>query len=185
MAHLEVLTPHAILDPDLRTMLQASGDEMFGVYSHCPEAFKAFLQFYRPLKYGGLLSFALKELVRLQIATLNVCHRWQHAREPSEKAQALYEELDAKLAGTAPCTAQEHAALAFAARLAEAPTALDAAFMAEMRGHFTDPELVELGLISGAFLMLGRLHLAFGVADMPPETHRLWHGLGEHEEAKR
>ena len=57
--------------------------------------------------------------------------------------------------------------------------------MAEMRGHFTDPELVELGLISGAFLMLGRLHLAFGVADMPPETHRLWHGLSEPEEAKR
>ncbi len=90
-----------------------------------------------------------------------------------------------KLAGTAPCTAQEHAALAFAARLAETPTALDAAFMAEMRCHFTDPELVELGLITGAFLMLGRLHLAFGVADMPPETHRVLHGLGENEEGKR
>ena len=75
MAYLEVLTPQAIVDPDLRTMLQASGDEMFGVYSHCPEAFKAFLQFYRPLKYGGSLSWALKELVRLKIATLNACHR--------------------------------------------------------------------------------------------------------------
>jgi hypothetical protein len=41
MAHLEVLTPHAIQDPDLRAMLLTSGDEMFGVYSHCPEAFKA------------------------------------------------------------------------------------------------------------------------------------------------
>ena len=90
-----------------------------------------------------------------------------------------------KLAGTAPCTAQEHAALAFAARLAETPPTLDAAFMAEMRGHFTDPELVELGLITGVFLMLGRLHLAFGVADMPSETHRVWQGLGEHEEGKR
>ena len=75
MAYLEVLTPHAMRDPDLRAMLQASGDEMFGVYGHCPEAFKAFLQFYRPLKYGGALPFALKELVRLHIATLNTCHR--------------------------------------------------------------------------------------------------------------
>ena len=50
--------------------------------------------------------------------------------------------------------------------------------MAEMRRHFTDPELVELGLLTGAFLMLGRLHRAFGVADMPPETHRLWQGGG-------
>jgi len=45
---------------DLRAMALTSGDEMFGVYSHCPEAFKAFLQFYRPLKYGGTLPFALK-----------------------------------------------------------------------------------------------------------------------------
>lgn len=75
MAHLEVLTPHAIQDPDLRTMALTSGDEMFGVYSHCPEAFKVFLQFYRPLKYGGTLPCALKELVRLQIATLNTCQR--------------------------------------------------------------------------------------------------------------
>jgi hypothetical protein len=50
MAHLEVLTPHAIQDPDLRAMLLASGDEMCGVSGHCPEAFKAFLQCYRPLK---------------------------------------------------------------------------------------------------------------------------------------
>jgi alkylhydroperoxidase family enzyme len=176
------MAPNAIQDPDLRAMLLASGDEMFGVYGHCPEAFKAFLQFYRPLKYGGTLSFALKELVRLKIATLNTCHRWQHAREPSEKAQGLYETMLLKLAGTAPCTPQEHAALAFAARLAEAPTTLDAAFMAQMRRHFTDPELVELGLITGAFLMLGRLHLAFGVANMPPETHRVLREEGESEE---
>jgi alkylhydroperoxidase family enzyme len=88
-----------------------------------------------------------------------------------EKAQVLYATLDAKLAGTVPCTAQEHAALEFAARLATAPSMLDEAFMTEMRRHFTDPELVELGLITGAFLMLGRLHLAFGVAAMPPATH--------------
>jgi hypothetical protein len=55
MAYLEVLTLQTMRDPDLRAMLQASGDEMFGVYGHCPEAFKAFLHFYRPLKYGGAL----------------------------------------------------------------------------------------------------------------------------------
>ena len=75
MAHREVLPPHALQDPDLRAMLLASGDEMCGVSGHCPEAFKAFLQFYRPLKYGGTLPFALKEIVRLKIATLNACHR--------------------------------------------------------------------------------------------------------------
>ena len=75
MARLEVLPPDAIADPELRRMAEASGDEMYGVYGHCPELFAAFLRFYRPAKYGGALPFALKELVRLKIAALNECAR--------------------------------------------------------------------------------------------------------------
>jgi len=75
MAHLPPLTPGDIADPALRALAEASGDEMFGVYAHAPEAFAGFLTFYRPLKYGGRLPFALKELVRLRIATLNDCRR--------------------------------------------------------------------------------------------------------------
>ena len=75
MARLEVLAPAAIADPELRRMAEASGDEMYGIYGHCPELFAAFLRFYRPTKYGGRLPFALKELVRLKIAGLNECAR--------------------------------------------------------------------------------------------------------------
>lgn len=75
MAHVRTLTPDEILDPELAAMSRASGDEMFGVYGHAPEAFRAFLAFYRPLKYRGRLPFALKELVRLRIAELNACPR--------------------------------------------------------------------------------------------------------------
>ena len=45
------------------------------------------------------------------------------------------------------------------------------AFMAGMRERFSDPELVELGLITAAFVMLGRLHKTFGVAPMGPNSH--------------
>lgn len=75
MAHLPALPAEQIADPELAAMARASGDEMFGVYGHAPDAFRAFLAFYRPLKYGGRLPFALKELVRLRIAELNGCHR--------------------------------------------------------------------------------------------------------------
>ena len=54
MARVRVLTAGEIGDADLAAMARASGDEMYGVFGHCPEAFKAFLAFYRPLKYGGL-----------------------------------------------------------------------------------------------------------------------------------
>lgn len=75
MARLEVLSASQIQDPELRAMLEASGDEMYGVYGHCPDLFKAFLHFYRPAKYGGHLPFPLKELVRLRVAALNDCAR--------------------------------------------------------------------------------------------------------------
>ena len=75
MARLDVLAPEQIADPELRRMAEASGDEMYGLYGHCPELFAAFLRFYRPSKYGGRLPFALKELVRLRIAALNACAR--------------------------------------------------------------------------------------------------------------
>jgi carboxymuconolactone decarboxylase family protein len=75
MARLDVLKPSQVADPEVRAMLEASGDEMYGVYGHCPELFKAFLEFYRPAKYAGQLPFELKELVRLRVAALNECAR--------------------------------------------------------------------------------------------------------------
>ena len=68
-------------------------------------------------------------------------------------------------------TERERAALAFAEKLAANHTTIDEAFMTGMRRHFTDAELVELGLITGAFIMLGRLHRTFGVAPMGPRSH--------------
>ncbi|HKA63138.1 MAG TPA: hypothetical protein VKH83_11985 [Methylomirabilota bacterium] len=48
--------------------------------------------------------------------------------------------------------------------------------MIDMRRHFTDAELVELGLITGAFIMLGRLHRTFGVAPMGPCSYAVLEG---------
>lgn len=75
MARLRVLPLEDLTDPDLRAMMEKTGDEMFGIYGHRPDVFKAFLKFYLPAKYAGQLPFALKELVRLKIADLNECQR--------------------------------------------------------------------------------------------------------------
>ena len=75
MARLDVLAPDDIRVPELAAMLRASGDEMYGVYGHAPELFRRFVEFYRPAKYEGVLPFAIKELVRLRVATLNECLR--------------------------------------------------------------------------------------------------------------
>jgi hypothetical protein len=48
--------------------------------------------------------------------------------------------------------------------------------MASMRDVFEHAELGELGLITGAFIMLGRLHRTFGVAPMGPRSHAVLAG---------
>ena len=45
--------------------------------------------------------------------------------------------------------------------------------MTSLRGVFSDAEIVELGLITAAFVMLGRLHRTFGVTPMGPRSHRV------------
>jgi alkylhydroperoxidase family enzyme len=83
-----------------------------------------------------------------------------------------------KLDDATRCTPRERAALEFADRLAGAHTTIDDAFMAGLRAHFDEAEIVELGFVTGAFLMLGRLHRAFGVAAMSAATHELFaHGV--------
>ena len=46
--------------------------------------------------------------------------------------------------------------------------------MKALQAHFDEAEIVELGFVTGAFLMLGRLHRTFGVAAMSAATHELF-----------
>jgi len=49
--------------------------------------------------------------------------------------------------------------------------------MAEMHKHFTDAEIVELGLAIGAFMMYGRLHYSFGVPPVGPKYYNVLEGI--------
>lgn len=94
-------------------------------------------------------------------------------REPSERADGLYDELLPKLAGTAALSPREQAALDFAEALAAARPSVDDALMARLRAVFTDAEIVELGFAAGGFLMWGRLHRAFDVPASGPGYHAM------------
>ena len=93
------------------------------------------------------------------------------SRAPSAGEPGEYDRLFAKLAGEAECTPREAAALDFAERFAIAHDSMDEPFMAGMRTHFTDAEIIELGLVTGAFLALGRLHRALDIAPMEDGAH--------------
>ena len=90
------------------------------------------------------------------------------SRTPSAGAPGIYDALLSKLAGEAALTPREEAALDFAERLATRHHTIHEGFIDEMRRHFSDPELVELGLMTGAFIMFGRLQRAFDVPPIKP-----------------
>lgn len=73
--------------------------------------------------------------------------------------QGLTEEMVTRLADfeQADFSEREKMALRFAERMALSHHTLDDAFFAGLRRHFTDPEIVELGLITGQFIGFGRL----------------------------
>ena len=54
-------------------------------------------------------------------------------------------------------TPREKIALHFATLMARDHHRLDDGFFRELRAHFTDPEIIELGLVTGQFIGFGRL----------------------------
>ena len=77
MARIRLLSDDE-LQPAFRDMVEAAtahnqNPAIFRAAGHLPDAFKAFWDFYTPLRLEGLLGPKLKELVRLKIASLNAC----------------------------------------------------------------------------------------------------------------
>ena len=68
-------------------------------------------------------------------------------------------------------TPRETVALRFATLMAQDHHKLDDGFFAELRAHFTDPEIIELGLVTGQFIGFGRLIAALDLENpRQPET---------------
>jgi alkylhydroperoxidase family enzyme len=72
------LIPAERLDPVLRDLTEQAvrhrqNPSIFQAMGHLPDAFKAYWNFYAPLRLEGVLDAKLKELVRLKIAALNDC----------------------------------------------------------------------------------------------------------------
>jgi len=73
--------------------------------------------------------------------------------------QGMTEEMVASLADfeSADITEREKLALRFAERMATDHHSMDDAFFEGLRMEFTDPEIFELGMITGQFIGYGRL----------------------------
>jgi len=158
------LTEAEHLEPYLRELHDGARDDDWST-RHCARAFathprllESYLGFYYPWhSEGGLLARRLKELVRLRIATLNGCQTCKAARlAQDEITEGEATAVDESEEGATYST-REKTALRFAERLATDHFNIDDEFIAEVRQQFSEPEFLELAMMTGQYIGFGRV----------------------------
>lgn len=115
----------------------------------------------------SILPVRVREAARMRIAQLNDCTVCLGFRADTVRAQGLDEDFYSAVGSTdeSALSVQERLAVEYAERFAVNHTSIDDAFMAKMRGSFTDPEIFDLTICVSAFLGLGRTLRVLGIAE--------------------
>ena len=123
----------------------------------------------------GALSPRLMELVRLRIAFHNQCRSCMSVRYQSAIDDGLTEDAVCSLERPAEApdlTEAEREALRFADLFATNHLAIDDAVYDDLRGHFSEDQMVALGVHCALCVGLGRLAATWHVVDDLPEEFR-------------
>jgi AhpD family alkylhydroperoxidase len=127
------------------------------------------------LRSTGTLPPRLLELVRLRIAFHNQCRSCMSVRYQSAIDDGLTEDAVCSLerpADAPDLSDAERAALGFADLFATNHLAIDDSVYDDLRRHFTEDELVELGVHCAIAVGIGRLTATWDVSDDLPEAFR-------------
>ncbi|ORW92977.1 carboxymuconolactone decarboxylase [Mycobacterium sp. IEC1808] len=125
------------------------------------------------LRGNGTLPPRLLELVRLRIAFFNQCRSCIAVRYQSAIDDGLDQDAVCSLERPAEAenfSAAERSALRFAELFATDHLAIDDAVYDELREHFSEDQLVELGVHCAIALGVGRLSATWDVSGDLPET---------------
>jgi AhpD family alkylhydroperoxidase len=116
--------------------------------------------------WQSTLDWRLHELVRMRVAQINECTVCLSWRTPQAQAAGITEELLAdvdRASEAAGFTAAEVIAIDYAAQFATDSANISDAFMARLAEHFDSGEIVELTLVIGKYLALGRFMQVLGL----------------------
>ena len=140
-----------------------------------PEVAQALGGLTAALRSSGTLSPRLLELVRLRIAFHNQCRSCMAVRYQSALDDGLTEGAVCSLEQPSEAddlTDAERAAVRFADLFATNHLAIDDSVYDELRAHFTEDELVELGLHCAVAVGIGRLTATWDVVEDVPDAFR-------------
>ena len=142
-------------------------------FAHRPELAEGLMQMGGALKTQRLLSNRLTELVRLRVAFFNQCRSCMAIRYTDGLNDGVTEDLVCSLEKPAEApdlTPAEKAALRYAELFATNHLAIDDAVYEELREHFSEAEVVELGMQVAFFVGFGRLAATFHMVEELPEA---------------
>src|ERR1051325_10909929 len=170
--------PLELWDPELRRMTDADNGSpleqlMGGGMGHAPGLSKAMTVFAGSIFERSTLPRRMLELVRLRVAFHNQCRSCMAIRYQSAIDDGLDEGAVCSL--ERPFEAQdlserEKAAIAYADISSTNHFAIDDATFDELRKHFTEAEIVELGMFIAYFIGFGRLAAAWDMVEELPTS---------------
>jgi AhpD family alkylhydroperoxidase len=143
-----------------------------GIAMHRPEISASVAAVADAINHRGTLSRRLVELIRLRIAFHNQCRSCMAIRYREAVADGVTEHLVCSLERPSEAedlTPAERAALRFADLFATNHLAIDDAVYDDLRRHFTEGELVEIGLNCAFDVGFGRLAATWAVIDDLPD----------------
>ena len=145
------------------------------ILGHRPEVAGALGSLMLALRSSGTLSPRLVELVRLRIAFHNQCRNCMSVRYQSAIDDGLTEDAVCSLEQPSDAddlSPAERSAVHFADLFATDHLSIDDSVYDDLRRHFTEEELVELGVHCAYAVGMGRLAATWQVTDDVPDAFR-------------
>lgn len=160
----------AAIQPDNLTDLEQGLTRYF---AHCPEQALGLMGFGGALKRNRTLPERLVELVRLRVAFFNQCRSCMAIRYSDAVADGVTEGLVCSLERPQEAenlTAAEKVAIRYGELMATDHLAIDDAIHADLRAHFSEAQIVELGMTVAFFVGFGRLAATYHMVEELPEA---------------
>ena len=160
------------IQPDNLTDLEQGLTRYF---AHCPEQALGLMGFGGALKRNRTLPERLVELVRLRVAFFNQCRSCMAIRYSDAVADGVTEGLVCSLERPQEAenlTAAEKAAIRYGELMATDHLAIDDAVYEALREHFSEAQIVELGMTVAFFVGFGRLAATYHMVDELPEAFK-------------
>ena len=162
----------AAMKPEDRTEIEQG---MIRFLAHCPDQVLGMMQFAGALKVHRQLPEKLVELVRLRVAFFNQCRSCMAIRYTDALEDGVTEDLVCSLERPQEAenlTPAEKAAIRFGEAFATDHLRIDEAMYAGLREHFSEAEIVELGMTCAFFVGFGRLAATLHMVEELPDAFR-------------